>query len=197
MKSNDPKTYLVVVLATDIDGFAQVKEQDEALAERWLAIHENFVKESSDLYKGRILKRSGSSFFIRFDYSTRALDSARYLHRIHQLYNHDNSVQSPLVIRTVLHLGEIRLEGDHYFGKGIETAEKILPHAEPDEICITETLYKVLRKQVKIAVDRRTQNYLGSDPEETELIHFRPSITMKKRGIFSWFTRWFQPHNSR
>ena len=120
------------LLFTDIVGSTPTAH---ALGEgRWaelLTTHDQRMTGAVDRYRGHITKFTGDGILAIFDGAARAIRCA--------LYCRTAAKELGLGLRIGVHTGEIESAGDEFHGLAVHEASRIMMHAGPGEVLISET----------------------------------------------------------
>ncbi len=129
---------------TDMVGYSDLTQRDEAGALKLLNEHRQIVRPLLSRHGGREVKTIGDAFMVEFSDGLSAVRCALDIQERHAERNRDLGVV-PITIRIGLHAGEvIHQEGDLY-GDAVNVASRIEPLAPPGGICLSESVYEVAR----------------------------------------------------
>lgn len=129
----DVDRILTTVLFTDV-----VSSTEHAAAigdRRWRDVldgHDAVARTLVDRYRGRLVKLTGDGVLATFDGPGRAIRCARALS--------EAVVPLGIRIRAALHTGEVELRGDDIGGIGVHLTARILSHAGPGEVLVSEAV---------------------------------------------------------
>lgn len=164
----------VTFLFTDIEGSAQLWEQDPEGMERALARHDEIIADAVRSSQGRVFKRGGDSFCCAFanagDAAAAAASAQRALHA--ETWDGDVTVR----VRMALHTGPAQQRAGDYFGTVINRVARLLVCAHGGQTLLSEATWGLVRSRAPAGVSFRD---LGehrlrdlSEPERIfELVH--------------------------
>lgn len=114
----------------DIEGMAMVKRHNGLL----------FPKVTA--HKGRVVKTIGDSIMAVFESPLAAVLCGSEMMRT--LKSETWSSDDPIHIRIGVHFGQVLRDGDDVFGDAVNTAARINSAANPDEVLVSEELFRAL-----------------------------------------------------
>jgi class 3 adenylate cyclase len=124
---------LATVLFTDlVDSTAQLVRVGD---ERWRALldaHDQVTAETVDMFRGRLVKRTGDGILATFDGAARAVRCALKLR--------DALRRHGLPIRAGVHAGEVELRGDDVGGLAVHVAARVMATAGDGEVVASRTV---------------------------------------------------------
>jgi len=176
---------LSAIMFTDIVGFTRKMGEDEVRMLRLLKDHCQMVETFTETHHGEIIKRVGDAFLINFNSALNAVRFALDIQKAHQDYNQDKTEKDQVLIRIGIHLGDIVIREDDIFGDGVNIASRIEPLAEPGGICVTRTVYDIVKKKMDIKVLELGPQHLKNVDEAVEVFHIlteRIGIKKIRRG---------------
>lgn len=144
------KRRLSAIMFTDIVGYSRKMEADEVKMLRLLDDHIGMVEPAAARHEGEIVKRVGDAFLISFDSAVNAVRCALDIQESHRIYNADKSETDQVLLRIGIHLGDIVLREGDVFGDGVNIASRVQPLAEPGCICVTRTVYDLVKKKLDV-----------------------------------------------
>lgn len=114
----------------DIEGMAMVKR------------HNGLLFPSVTAHKGRVVKTIGDSIMAVFDSPLSAVLCGSEMMRT--LQRETWSSEDPIHIRIGVHFGQVLRDVDDVFGDAVNTAARINSAANPDEVLVSEDLFRAL-----------------------------------------------------
>jgi class 3 adenylate cyclase len=171
-----PEKRLAVLLLTEAIGFSDRMTANE---EQALGLIRRDVQRIALCCKeggGRVLKFTGEGLLVYF---TSAIDAIECAIAIQKTLTETVANFSPLDIlqhRLGIHLGDIYVTDGEVMGNGINIVGDILLEAKPGEICLSQSVYSV----VKSALDREIRE-LGKKPlaslSSAIALYYIPALT--------------------
>jgi len=124
---------LATVLFTDVvSSTQQVARMGD---DRWrdlIDLHDRLAADHVSRFRGRVIKNTGDGILATFDGPARAIRCAASIsHAVRSL---------GIEIRAGLHAGEVELRGDDIGGIAVHTAARVMGHAGPGEILVSDTV---------------------------------------------------------
>lgn len=102
-------------------------------------------------FGGEVIKKIGDAFLITFKSATDAVLCGITLQEKFRAYNIENRTQRPILIRVVLHAGEVLIRNGDVFGDAVNTASRIENIAQAGHIVLSESVYNAMNKnEVKV-----------------------------------------------
>jgi class 3 adenylate cyclase len=122
---------LVTLLFTDIVDSTGVAQRlgDQGWGDL-LNSHNQRMAESVDRFRGRLTKFTGDGLLALFDGAARAIRCALTCRR--------EAADLGLTIRAAVHTGEVELAGDEIQGIAVHEASRIMTHAGPGEVLVSD-----------------------------------------------------------
>jgi len=153
---SQPRRTLAAIVVTDVAGFSGLTEKDEdrtlGLVKRDLAA----ISAACGKFQGRVLKSTGDGLLMTFDSAVQAVACALEV----QKTMGDNAKKLPpeqvLRHRIGIHLGDVFFSESDVMGDGVNVAARLQGQADPGGICISQTVYDVVKNRLAI-----TATYLG------------------------------------
>ncbi|MBD2578240.1 AAA-like domain-containing protein [Oscillatoria sp. FACHB-1406] len=117
------------------------------------------MREICQRYDGQVLKSMGDGLLIYFVSAVKAVDCAREIQRA--LAKKAETLPDIAILRhrIGIHVGDVFFNGDDVLGVGVNIAARLQAKAEPGGICISQTVYEVVKNNLSLEV-----NYCG--PQE-------------------------------
>ena len=143
---------LAAILFADIVGFTSIMANNETKALDLIKLLDNLIFSIIDKANGKIIKKMGDGYLIKFNSSVDAVKSSIEIQEsIKQKYVIMNDVK----LRIGIHLGDIVIDGDDVMGDGVNIASRIEAFAEPGGVCMTQAIYQSVKSNLKIEVKEK------------------------------------------
>jgi len=152
--TDDPVRELAAIMLTDMVGYSKAMEIDENGAFRRLQVHNDIVRRQIRGHHGREVKTIGDAFLVVFRSANDAVNCALNVQRVFADFNQGKDDGAKIRIRIGVHLGDVLISGNDVFGDGVNVAARIEPMAEPGGVCISDTVYALVRKGLEVTVER-------------------------------------------
>ena len=157
------KRTLATIAFTDVVGFSERVGRDEAGT---LALLENDIATMRVIcarHDGRIIKSVGDGLLLFFRSAVDAVECAVEI-QSNFAPRRDHSLQH----RIGIHLGDVFVREDDVMGDGVNVAARLQVEAGPGGICVSQTVYDVVKNALVLRVvalgPRQLKNYRGNLP---------------------------------
>jgi adenylate cyclase len=137
---------LAAILAADVVGYSRLMEDDEAgTLNRLKALRRELFVPTTERFGGRIFKVTGDGALAEFASSVDALNSAVSVQRALADRNARLPENQRIELRVGISLGDVIVEGDDLYGRGVNIAARMEGLAEPGGICISGNVHETVR----------------------------------------------------
>ncbi len=153
---NDPvdksrRTLAAIVFTDIVDFSARTQDNEEhtlSLARRDMAA----IRKICELCDGRVLKNTGDGLLMYFESAVQAVACAMraQAHLAHQVEK--LPPEETLQHRVGIHLGDVFVSQDDVMGDGVNVAARLQSQAPPGGICISQTVYDVVKNRLRVQV---------------------------------------------
>ena len=147
---------LAAIVFTDVAGFSARVQDDEDRTLRLVKRDFDFMKKICGRAGGQVLKSTGDGLLMFFSSAVQAVTCALEIQRSFARAARKLPADQLLQHRIGIHLGDVFVDGADVMGDGVNIAARIQGEAEPGGICISQTVYDVVKNRVGV----RT-TYLG------------------------------------
>lgn len=145
---------LAAIVFTDVVGFSARMQENEELTLRLLKQDFEIMREACIQHGGSVLKTTGDGLLLHFMSAVQAVSCALAIQRAFAERLKSEPVEKPLVHRVGIHLGDVFFDKDDVMGDGVNIAARLQAEAEPGGICISQTVYHVVRNKLALQVTR-------------------------------------------
>src|SRR5205085_7922610 len=140
---------LAAILAADVVGYSRLMRADEE------GTHERFKVHRSELvfpkvqeHHGRIVKYTGDGMLVEFPSIVEAVLCAVEVQCGMSRRNQGISDDERISLRIGVNLGDVIAEPEDIYGDGVNVAARLEALAEPNGICISQTVYEQIRDKL-------------------------------------------------
>ncbi|MER8608051.1 adenylate/guanylate cyclase domain-containing protein [Mesorhizobium sp. M1233] len=145
---------LAAILAIDVVGYSALMEADEAgTFDRLKRGRKELFEPEIATRHGRIFKLMGDGLLAEFGSVVDAVECAVTLQRGMAERNASVAEDQRFEVRIGINLGEVIVEGDDRYGKGVNVASRLQQLAEPSGICVSEKVSKEVRQKLAFAFE--------------------------------------------
>jgi class 3 adenylate cyclase len=143
---------LAAIVFTDTVGFSQRVGADE---EGTLILVKKDLDVMSKLcvrFEGKVVKSTGDGLMMLFPSAVQAVTCALEIQRI--LTEQHRADKNALMHRIGVHLGDVLVSDDDALGDGVNVAARLEQEAEPGGICMSQTVYEVVKGRIFLEAAR-------------------------------------------
>ena len=146
--SNHSNRRLAAIMFTDMVGYSQLMQKNEAAALKLLEKQWEIVEPILQEFGGKRIKTIGDAFYTQFHSVLKALNCALAVQRRLSRYNATRHFEKHITLRIGIHLGDVEIKDGDAYGDGVNIAARIEPLAEPGGIAITEDVHRQVVNKV-------------------------------------------------
>lgn len=145
---------LMAIVFTDVVGFsAHMQNHEEATL---LLLRQDFdtMRELCRQHEGSVLKTTGDGLLMHFVSAVQAVSCAIAIQRTFAEQARESPAEQNLMHRVGVHLGDVFVDHEDMWGDGVNIAARLQAEAEPGGICISQTVYQVVRHKLTLRATR-------------------------------------------
>ncbi len=177
---------LAAIMFTDIVGYTSLMGGDEHNAFNILTtnleIHNRLIKK----YNGKIVKELGDGLLSIFENGTEAVQCAIGIQQ--------EGSRNGIPLRIGIHEGEVVFKNNDVFGDGVNIASRIQDEAAKGGICISDSVYRIIKNKTDIDAESIGIKHLKNVDEDIKLYqikaegvtHLMAYSNLKKSKILLW-----------
>jgi class 3 adenylate cyclase/pimeloyl-ACP methyl ester carboxylesterase len=141
---------LAAIFAADMAGYSRLMERDEdgVLARQKLHRHELIDPEIARR-GGRIVKTTGDGLLAEFASVQDAVRCAIDIQTAMRERERASAVDSRIVYRVGINLGDVVVDDDDIFGDGVNVASRLQGLSEPGGVCISDIAHQVVGDRMR------------------------------------------------
>lgn len=147
---NSGQRVLAAIMFTDVVGFSMMMGRDEAGTLRALERDFALIEQDCAYNAGQVLKRTGDGLLMHFvsaaDAVTAALAIQAHLHAQAKTLEPGQVLEH----RMGIHLGDVVMTENDVVGDGVNVAQRLQGEARPGGICLSQTVYDVVKNKIKL-----------------------------------------------
>jgi class 3 adenylate cyclase len=151
------ESVLAAIVFTDVVNFTA---QMEANPQRMLSLICRDFQRITELclkFEGKVLKSLGDGLLMYFASPTKAVSCAQNIQKVLSGTEKNIPPGEILTHRIGIHFGDVFFSGTDVVGTGVNIAARLQAEAHPGGICISQTVYEVVKDRLPLEV-----NYMGS-----------------------------------
>ncbi|MBL9214287.1 MAG: adenylate/guanylate cyclase domain-containing protein [Opitutaceae bacterium] len=145
---------LAAIVFTDVVGFSARVQADEANTLRLLDRDFAAMRALCDKYSGSVLKSTGDGLLLYFSSAVQAVACALKIQRHFAEVARTHPPDQVLSHRVGIHLGDVIVSDQDVMGDGVNIASRLQAEAEPGGICISQTVYDVVKNKLALKATR-------------------------------------------
>ena len=145
---------LAAIVFTDVVSFSARMQADEDTTLRLLKRDFAEMREICIQHHGSVLKTTGDGLLLYFSSAVQAVACALAMQRAFAGQMKARPAAESLVHRVGIHLGDVFVNQQDVMGDGVNIAARLQAEAEPGGICISQTVYDVVRNKLALHVTR-------------------------------------------
>lgn len=165
---------LSAIVFTDGVAFSARMAEDEENTLRLIHRDLNLMRKVCDSFEGRVLKSTGDGLLMSFNSALKAIECAIEIQRLLS----DNAVTLPpnqvLAHRIGIHLGDVFISQGDVMGNGVNIAARLQAEAQPWGICISQTVYDVIWRELPLEASYLGLRHLKNIPEPIPVYEITP-----------------------
>jgi len=149
------RTLAAIVFTDGVNFSARMSANEERTLE--LMRHDmQLMSQLCEQHGGRVLKSTGDGLLMFFSSAVSAVACALEIQQKIAEVTHNLSPAETLVHRIGIHLGDVFISETDVMGNGVNIAARLQTEAEPGGVCISQTVYDVVKPSLSL-----NAQYLG------------------------------------
>ena len=145
---------LAAIVFTDVVGFSALMQENEDSTLRLLREDFDTIGRICVEHEGSVLKTVGDGLLLHFNSAVQAVACALAIQRSFAERTRKSGAEKTLLHRVGIHLGDVFVNKEDVMGDGVNIAARLQAEAEPGGICISQTVYHVVRNKLALQVTR-------------------------------------------
>ena len=144
---------LAAILAADAAGYSRLMGEDEEATLRALSSQRAVLARCIDRHHGRVVSTAGDAVLADFASVVDAVACALTAQEELATAQADEAERRRLRFRIGVHLGDVLAGGGEVYGEGVNIASRLESIADPGGICVSATVYDLIRNKLPVAVE--------------------------------------------
>ncbi|UZQ54831.1 adenylate/guanylate cyclase domain-containing protein [Trichothermofontia sichuanensis B231] len=165
---------LSAIVFTDGVAFSARMAEDEEKTLRLIRRDLALMRKVCDSFEGQVLKSTGDGLLMSFNSALKAIECAIEIQKLLS----DNAVTLPpdqvLAHRIGIHIGDVFISQGDVMGNGVNIAARLQAEAKPWGICISQTVYDVVRRDIPVEAKYLGPRHLKNIPEAIPIYEISP-----------------------
>lgn len=145
---------LAAIIFTDVVSFSARMQTDEEATLVLLKRDFAAMREVCEQHQGSVLKTTGDGLLLYFSSAVQAVACALAMQRFFAAQAKNRPAAQNLTHRLGIHLGDVFVNDEDVMGDGVNIAARLQAEAEPGGICISQTVYDVVKNKLALHVTR-------------------------------------------
>jgi class 3 adenylate cyclase len=150
MSSSPVKRKLSAILAADAVGYSRMMGANEEATLKTLSAHRAVIDGIIEFHDGRIVGTAGDSVLAEFGSPVEAVRCAVEIQDALRTRNDSLPEDRRLQFRVGVNLGDVMIKGNDLLGDGVNVAARLEGIAEPGGICISASVYDLIRGKLDL-----------------------------------------------
>lgn len=141
---------LAAIMITDAVGFSARMSADEETTLQMIDRDLNLIAQLCDEHDGNLLKTTGDGLLMYFVSAVHAVSCGLEIQRQLVEFAKDRPETDYLDHRIGIHLGDILVSQADVMGNGVNIAARLQTYAKPRGLCISQTIYDVVKARLTL-----------------------------------------------
>ena len=143
---------LAAIVFTDVVNFSARMQAEEEATLGLLKRDFEMMRKLGEKYSGAVLKTTGDGLLLYFSSAVQAVAYALKMQRRFAENARSQPADETLTHRVGIHLGDVFVHDEDVMGDGVNIAARLQAEAEPGGICISQTVYDVVKNKLELEV---------------------------------------------
>src|SRR5262245_60910780 len=153
MALSESSRRLAAIVVADVVGFSRLMERDESVTfTRLRQLREEVTEPKIHEYRSRVIKTTGDGFLSEFASPSAALRCASEIQRDVTAGEGKFGNERRIRLRIGINVGDIIVDGDDVAGDGVNIAARLEALAQPDGICVSQTVREQIHDDLGIVL---------------------------------------------
>jgi class 3 adenylate cyclase len=141
---------LAAIVFTDVVGSSALMSVDERKTLALIERDFRMMRRACEHFDGQILKNTGDGLLMHFSSAVQAVSCALRMQRTLAEAQKKLPPDQVLKHRIGIHLGDVFVSDHDVMGDGVNIAARLQESAEPGGICISQTVYDVVKNRLAL-----------------------------------------------
>src|SRR4028118_2393020 len=166
---------LAAIVFTDVVSYSALMAANEEYTLDLLRRDFQLIKQLCQQFEGKVLKTIGDALLMYFSSAVKAVACAQEIQSTLAKLAEKLAPEEILTHRIGIHLGDVFFNGSDVMGDGVNIAARLQAEAQPGGICLSQTIYEVVKKPLALKATDLVQRKL-KNISESVLVYQIPAI---------------------
>lgn len=148
MTEDHQQRRLATILAADVFGYSRLTAENEEDTLRTLKAHRGVIDRLIARHEGRIFNTAGDSVLAEFGSAVEAVRCAITIQEELRVRNAQIDENRRMEFRIGINVGDVLVDGNNLYGDGINIAARLEGIAAPGSICISGSVYSLVKNKL-------------------------------------------------
>jgi class 3 adenylate cyclase len=164
---------LVAIVHADVKGYSSLMQNDEVSTIEELIVSQSGMKSLAQKHDGHVVDTAGDGFLLEFVTAEDAVQFALDFQEAVKAQNSNVPKHRQMQFRIGINLGRVTEVGDKIYGNAVNIAARLEGLATPGSICISETVYNIVKKKLPLDYERLAEQALKNITGSTSAYRIR------------------------
>jgi class 3 adenylate cyclase len=165
---------LAAIVFTDVVGYSALMASNEEYTLDLLRRDFQVMKQLCQQFEGKVLKTIGDALLMYFPSAVKAVKCAQDIQLHLAQMARRLAPEDVLVHRIGIHLGDVFFNGTDVMGDGVNVAARLQAQAEPGGICLSQTVYEVVKNPLALKATDLVPKKLKNIPDSVLVYQIPP-----------------------
>jgi adenylate cyclase len=133
-------------------------------------------------HNGRVVNTTGDSLMAAFDSVVEAVSCAAEIQQELAVRNGNKAEDRRMEFRIGINLGDVIVDGDDFYGEGVNIAARLEGLAEPGGICISGTAYDQVKNKLTLGYDFLGEQSVKNISDEVPVYRVYRDVETKEKA---------------
>ncbi|MEB3212648.1 MAG: protein kinase, partial [Leptolyngbyaceae bacterium] len=167
---------LAAIVLTDGVGFSARMSADEELTLKLIHRDLTLMQKLCETHEGQVLKSTGDGLLMYFVSAVQAVKCSMAIQQAIAEQSQHRPEHESLAHRIGIHLGDVFLSSSDVMGNGVNIAARLQTQAEPGGICLSQTVYDVVKTRLPFNTVYLGPLHLKNIQETVSAYHIPPVL---------------------
>jgi len=165
---------LAAIVFTDVVSYSTLMAANEEYTLDLLRRDFQVIKQLCQRFEGKVLKTIGDALLMYFHSAVKAVGCAQEIQISLAKAAEHLAPEDILTHRIGIHLGDVFFNGSDVMGDGVNVAARLQAQAEPGGICLSQTVYEVVKNPLALKATDLVPKKLKNMPDSVSVYQIPP-----------------------